>query len=126
MSEKKNEQTAQPVEERTSLSGAAGFAIMRLARAAGVFEMYKQAAKEAHAGKKQDAEDLGIDMMFAIMERLAGCEQEFWEAAAKIEGISIEQAQALPFDAVRGRVITELLDPDMISFFSKTQATSGK
>lgn len=122
------------------ITGPAGFALMRLAKRSGVYEFYRELAKKAKSGAKKDteaakkdteaakkdAEAIGLEMMFGISERLADCEQEFWEAAAAIYGKNADEVKGMPFDEVRSTVVGELMDPGMIAFFSKTQAASGK
>lgn len=112
--------------EKGVITGPAGFALMRLAKKSGVYEFYRELIKKTRGGSKEDYESLGLEITFGISERLVDCETEFWEAASLVYNTSVDEAKNMNFEEVLAGIVPELMEPGMISFFSKTQAASGK
>ena len=116
---------ARKKEVRKVITGRAGFALMRLAKKSGVYEFYKDLVKK-RGGSNEDKEAIGFEMMFGISERLTDCETEFWDAAAIIYEKTIDEVKAMEFEEVLSAVVPQLMEPGMISFFTRIQAESGK
>jgi len=124
--ENKPEEALESQPEKRIITGPAGFALMRLARKSGVYSFYRELIREARKDPEMDRNTIGIEMMLGVSERLTDCETEFWDTASLIYGQSVDELMAMDFESVLSTVALELIEPGMMSFFTKTQAESGK
>lgn len=109
-----------------TITGPAGFALLRLAKKSGVYEFYKDLLKRSRDASEGESALIGLEIMLGISERLVDCETEFWEAAALVYGVGPDEVKGMDFEVVLADIVPELMEPGMISFFTKTQAESGK
>lgn len=116
-----------PVEgPKKVITGPAGFALLRLAKKAGVYDLYKEITRSGQGGAKKDSDMAWFELMFGISDRIPDCEAEFWDAASLVYDKGIDEVKEMDFEEVLSAVVVKIMDPGMISFFSKTQAVSGK